>query len=129
MIIGIGTDIVETARIAETLSEHGEAFEERIFTDAERAEAAERKANAQYYAGRWAAKEAVSKALGCGFGPRCSWLDIEILNNIDGKPVVKLFRAAASTADAMAGKWSLHVSISHEKTHACAMAILEKIND
>ncbi len=128
MIVGIGTDIVETARIAGTLSEHGEAFEARIFTEAERAEAAERKANAQYYAGRWAAKEAVSKALGCGFGPRCSWLDVEILNNSDGKPVAKLSSTAAATANAMAGKWSLHVSISHEKTHACAMAILEKID-
>ena len=128
MIIGIGTDIVETARIAATLAEHGEAFAERVFTDEERSEAAERKTNAPYYAGRWAAKEAVSKALGCGFGPKCSWRDIEILNNADGKPVAKLSNSAATTADAIAGNWKLHVSISHEKTHACAMAVLEQLD-
>jgi holo-[acyl-carrier protein] synthase len=125
MIIGIGTDIVETARIAETLEEHGDAFAEKVFTDAERAEVAGRKVKAPYYAGRWAAKEAVSKALGCGFGPKCSWKDIEILNDPVGKPVATLSGDAAETADGLAGNWKLHVTISHEKTHACATAIIE----
>jgi len=125
MIIGIGTDIVETARIADTFGERGDAFSEKVYTDAERAEVAGRKVKAPYYAGRWAAKEAVSKALGCGFGPRCAWKDIEILNDSDGKPIATLSGAAAETADKLAPGWKLHVSISHEKTHACATAILE----
>jgi holo-[acyl-carrier protein] synthase len=124
MIIGIGTDIVETARIAKMIEEHGDAFKSKIFTDAEREESETRKNIPQYFAGRWSAKEAMSKALGCGFGAKCSWQDIEIINNSAGKPEIRLSGTARITADDM-GISGFHVSISHEKHYACSTVVVE----
>ena len=124
MIIGIGTDIVEIARIAEMLDEHGDAFKKKIFTPAEINEGTNRKSISQYFAGRWAAKEAMSKALGCGFGAKCSWQDIEVINNQAGKPEIKLSGRAMQTAADMNLSVS-HVSISHEKHYACSTVIIE----
>ena len=123
MICGIGTDIVETDRIARLLeSGQQQAFLNRIFTPAEQS-AAPGKGKTAYYAGRWAAKEAIAKALHCGIGENCSWLDVEILNNSNGAPVVTLTGAAQKRADGAV----CHLSISHEKHYACATAVLEQI--
>ena len=124
MIIGIGTDIVETARIAKMLKEHGDSFKSKIFTNAEIEESVKRGDGSQYFAGRWAAKEAMSKALGCGFGAKCGWKDIEILNNEDGKPEVTLKDTALNTAEGL-GVSGFHVSISHEEHYACANVVIE----
>lgn len=122
MIIGIGTDITECERIGRVLEKHGVSFLEHLLTARERAEG---KGRLSYYAGRWAAKEAVSKALGCGIGEQCSLLDIEILNNEAGKPEAVLTGAAASTAEKL-GAARIHLSISHELHYAVATAVLEK---
>ena len=124
MIIGIGTDIVETARIEKMLAEHGDAFKTKIFTDAELKEGETRKNHFQYFAGRWSAKEAVAKALGCGFGSKCGWRDIEIINNGEGKPELTLNGTALKTADEL-GITGYHVSISHEEHYACATVVAE----
>ncbi len=124
MIKGIGTDIVETARIAKMLSEHGDAFKSKIFTHAEMKESKTRKNVSQYFAGRWSAKEAMSKALGYGFGAKCGWQDIEVLNNGEGKPEVKLTGTALKTAEEL-GVTGFHVSISHEQNYACATVVVE----
>lgn len=124
MIIGLGTDIVEIARIATMLDEHGDAFKKKIFTDAEIREGATRKNSPQYFAGRWAAKEAASKALGCGFGAKCSWQDIEIINNRAGKPEIKFSGRALETSKDM-NISGCHVSISHEQHYACSTVIVE----
>ncbi len=126
MIIGTGIDIVELDRIESSLARHGDRFVERVFTSREQELAtSRRKTAAQFYAGRWAAKEAMAKALGCGFGEHCGWLDIEVVNDGPGKPHIELSGQAAATAERM-GIEQLHVSISHEKTYACAFVIAER---
>ncbi|MBE6367345.1 MAG: holo-[acyl-carrier-protein] synthase [Lentisphaerae bacterium] len=120
MIIGIGTDIVQTARLHSSL----EKVRNRCFTAAEIAYAEAFKDSIGHYAGRWAAKEALAKALGCGFGQSCEWQDIEILNNDNGKPEMRLSGKAADTFNSLHGK-TIHLSISHEKDYATAFVILE----
>ncbi|NOY76092.1 MAG: holo-ACP synthase [Kiritimatiellaeota bacterium] len=125
MLIGIGTDIVEIKRIAEMLEEHGEAFLNKIFTPAEIAESDSRSNPSIYLAGRWAVKEAVSKALGCGFGVKCSWRDIETTNLESGRPITTLSGKASETAAELAADQPI-VSISHEHKYACATVAIEK---
>jgi holo-[acyl-carrier protein] synthase len=124
MILGIGTDIVEIERVSGVLERHGEAFKAKVFTAGELALAEPKAEPAAYFAGRWAAKEAVAKALGCGFGADCGWLDVEIINNEAGKPEVSLHNAGAVTAQRM-GVDVVHVSISHERSIATAYAVAE----
>ena len=126
MIIGLGTDIVEINRIKEMLNKHSEVFIDKIFTEDEKLEAEKRKNNHTYYAGRWAAKEATAKALGTGFGKNCSWKDISIANDIQGKPIINLSNAAAETFKTLQGT-NIFLSISHECEYACATVIIEKI--
>ncbi|OGV39125.1 MAG: hypothetical protein A2020_13610 [Lentisphaerae bacterium GWF2_45_14] len=124
MIAGVGTDIVEISRIKEMLEKSGDSFIERIFTEKERTEAVKRKNSPEYFAGRWAVKEALSKALGCGIGASCEWKNIETLNNGDGKPGTILSGKALEAA-ARLEVAKVHVSISHEKDYACAFIVLE----
>lgn len=125
MIAGVGTDIVEISRIKEMLEKNGPSFIDRIFTESEKTEAAKRKNSPEYFAGRWAVKEALSKALGCGIGSNCEWRDIETVNNSDGKPGTTLSGKALQSAARMEVS-DVHVSISHEKDYACAFIVLER---
>ena len=79
-IIGIGTDIVECLRIAQMIERHGELFITRVYTPHEIQYCQSRKQATQHFAGRWAAKEAVLKALGTGWRRGISWRDVEIRN-------------------------------------------------
>ena len=124
MIVGIGTDIIKLERMTALFERHGKAFVNRIFTEEERTEATTRKNPIEYYAGRWAAKEAVSKALHCGIGKNCSWQDINIKNTPEGNPELFLIGSAAKKADEINAK-HFHISISHEREYACAMVVLE----
>ena len=85
-IVGTGIDIVECLRIAQMIERHGELFITRVYTDAEIEYCTARKAATQHYSGRWAAKEAVLKALGTGWRRGISWRDIEIRNDRKGAP-------------------------------------------
>ena len=85
-VIGIGTDIVETVRIADMIERHGELFLNRVFTSREIEYCSARKAATQHYAGRWAAKESILKALGTGWSRGIQWRDMEIRNDAAGKP-------------------------------------------
>ena len=126
MIIGLGTDIVETARIEKLVERRGSAALERVFTPAEIAKSKTRgKAVSQFRAGRWAVKEAMAKALGCGMGEKCSWQEIEVMNLDTGAPSVTLSGTTKATADALGVK-QIHVSISHEQHYASAVVVLEK---
>lgn len=126
MIIGLGTDIIETARIDELVKRRGEAALERVFTPAELVKSKTRgKAISQFRAGRWAVKEAMAKALGCGMGEKCSWQEIEVMNLDSGAPTVTLSGTTKTTADAL-GVNQIHVSISHEQHYASAVVVLEK---
>lgn len=128
MIRGIGVDIIEISRLAGAFERHGAAFKRRVYTLAEQAEGESRgRQSLGYFAGRWAAKEAVAKALGTGFGEHCRWLDISITNDASGCPVVALSGAGAATAMAR-GISRIHLSISHEQSLAVAYVIAESEN-
>ena len=85
-VIGIGTDIIECLRIAKMIERHGELFLRRVYTPFEVNYCNARKAATQHFAGRWAAKEAVLKAMGTGWARGISWRDIEVRNNERGRP-------------------------------------------
>jgi len=124
VIAGLGTDIVEIGRIVRMLEKFGDAFRERICTPSELVEGGRRRHASTYYAGRWAVKEAVAKALGCGIGENCAFTDIELGNNPSGAPFLKLSGKAAEYA-AQRGGGKFHVSLSHEATYATAVVIWE----
>ena len=119
MLKGLGCDIVEIARMEETLKTEG--FAERVFTEMERHRIAQK--GVQTAAGYWAAKEAVSKALGTGF-VEYGLKDIEILTDENGAPQAYLYRGAQARM-ARLGGLSVFVSISHEKGMAMAVAVVE----
>ena len=122
-IIGLGTDIVEIARIEKLLAGHPGKFEERICTPEELVIAGTKRGRLTFFAGRWAAKEAAAKALGCGIGKKCAFTDINIINDAAGRPEMHFTGAAAATA-AACGVKSIRVSISHEANYAVATVIL-----
>ena len=121
-ILGIGTDIVECLRIAKMIEKHGELFINRVYTEHEIDYCRQRRAATQHYAGRWAAKEAVLKALGTGWVRGISWRDMEIRNQQGGKPAVA-FRGGARDVAENRGIQSMLISISHCRSHATALAI------
>lgn len=125
-ILGIGTDIIECLRIAKMIERHGERFVSRVFTPLEIEYCATRRAATQHYAGRWAAKEAIMKALGTGWVRGVNWTDIEIRNEPGGKPSTA-FRGALRDLVAALGVSDVLLSISHCRTHAVAyaMAVIE----
>ncbi|HTV47642.1 MAG TPA: holo-ACP synthase [Phycisphaerae bacterium] len=123
-ILGHGVDLVEVARIAEMIERHGEHFLNRCFTATEQEYCASYKDSAPHYAGRFAAKEAIAKALGTGFRGQINWTDMEILPDTEGRPVLALKGPIREAAGEM-GISHWHVSISHTMEHAMASAIAE----
>jgi holo-[acyl-carrier protein] synthase len=124
MILGTGIDLVEIQRIRDALARHGEAFARRILTQAEWDYCTQHADPAPCLASRFAAKEAVSKALGCGIGPTLGWHDIEIVRLPSGQPTVRMSAEGNRQVEALGGR-RIHLSISHERGHAAAIAILE----
>jgi holo-[acyl-carrier protein] synthase len=121
-IIGHGIDLVETARIARLLEDHGERFLSRCFTATERSYAGDRRREVEHLAGRFAAKEAIFKVLGTGWSDGVGWHEAEVVRQAGGAPAVVLHGRAAQVASELGiGQWL--VSISHIKTHAMASAI------
>lgn len=121
-ILGLGIDLVEVARLEQSIARHGERFLHRVFTEGEIAYCSGMKAPAPFYAARFAAKEAVSKALGTGIGAACGWLEIEVRRKATGAPFVVLHGAAADTAQRL-GIASVLLSLSHTGHSAIAQAI------
>jgi holo-[acyl-carrier protein] synthase len=121
-VVGIGTDIVECLRIAQMIERHGELFLHRVYTPREIEYCSARKAATQHYAGRWAAKEAILKALGTGWARGIRWRDMEVRNNAAGKPSVALGGGAREACERL-GIGEMLVSISHCRTHATAYAL------
>ena len=125
MIVGLGMDVASLDRIGSVLERWGERFLARILSEKERAALPSgRRRRTAWVAGRFAAKEAASKALGTGFARGVEMRDIEILPLEGGAPIMILHRGAEARAHFL-GVRSTHVSISHEKYMACAVAILE----
>jgi len=121
MILGVGLDLVEIERVAAMLARHGEAFSRRILHPAEDASRLGRRDAATHLAGLFAAKEAVMKALGTGMAG-AAFREIAIVKRPSGEPTVQLSGGAAQTAAAR-GVASWHLSISHSRTTAAAVAI------
>lgn len=121
-VLGIGTDIVECLRIARMIERHGELFVSRVYTAGEIAYCQERKQATQHFAGRWAAKEAMLKALGTGWRRGISWRDVEIRSEPGGRPLAVLHGGAREVARQL-GVEQMLISISHCRTHATAYAV------
>ena len=121
-IIGIGTDITECLRIARMIERHGEMFISRVYTPEEIKYCQSRKQATQHFTGRWAAKEAILKALGTGWRRGISWRDVEVRNEPGGKPVVAV-RGGVKDVVEQLGVAKIQVSISHCRSHAVAFAI------
>jgi holo-[acyl-carrier protein] synthase len=122
MIIGHGIDIEEFRRVERLLAPVASEWVEGVFTAAEREQADPAPNHFQFYAGRYAAKEAVAKALGTGFADDVAWLDVEILRQPTGAPSVRLSHGALAVATSLGvTRWLL--SISHSGGYAVASAI------
>ena len=120
MIAGIGTDIIEVDRIEQALARN-DRFVERVYSEAEREYCLSFSNPSERFAGRFAAKEAVAKSLGASL----SWLDVEIISDEKGKPIVSLLNDAAVIADGR----EVMLSISHCRSHAMAYAVaLSNVN-
>ncbi len=131
MIYGIGTDLIEIERVAAALERFGERFVDRILGPQERARFDARRARSArrglaYLATRFAAKEAVSKAIGLGLRSPMTWRAVEILNAPSGKPKVVAHGALADFLHAR--RLRLSVSVTDEQTMAMAFAIAEVID-
>jgi holo-[acyl-carrier protein] synthase len=121
-IFGIGIDVVEVARIASAIERHGDLFLTKLFTPAEREYCASHKKPELHYAARFAAKEAVSKALGTGIGGQAGWLDLEIVRGDTGAPKLRMQGAAADFAK-LHGISEVQISLTHAREYAAANAI------
>jgi holo-[acyl-carrier protein] synthase len=119
MKIATGVDLIEISRIDEVVARHGRHYLERIYTPAELEQCGKR---AESLAGRFAAKEAAAKALGCGIGD-VGWKEIEILGDEQNAPVLTLHGAAKQKADQL-GLMQWSVSISHSQSHSVAFVVM-----
>lgn len=116
---GLGNDIIEIDRVRKAHEEHGSSFLNRLFTKKEQEYCFKQQDPFPRFAGRFAAKEAIVKALGCGIGDQVAWHDMEILGDEKGKPIVHF----SGELKARFHNPSIHVAISHCKEYATAVAI------
>jgi len=121
-ILGLGTDIVECLRIGRMIEQHGELFLRRVYTDREIRYCQARKHAIEHFAGRWAAKEAILKALGTGWARGIGWTDLEVRNVPAGGPRVYLCGVAKEVAIAR-GVGDILLTISHCRAYATATAL------
>jgi holo-[acyl-carrier protein] synthase len=121
-VFGIGIDVVEVGRIASSLEEFGERFVTRIFTERERDYCAAKAKPELHFAARFAAKEAVAKALGTGIGKEIGWLDMEVVRGDSGEPTMQLSGKALLFCEAH-GIREIKISLTHAREYAAANAV------
>lgn len=124
MIAAIGIDIIEISRVAQSIDQHGSRFIERVFTAGEIAYCEARPSRVASYAARFAAKEAVMKALGTGWGDGVGWRQIEVVCGEGGAPSLSLSGRALERLKEL-GAARAHLSMSHSDLMAMAQVILE----
>jgi holo-[acyl-carrier protein] synthase len=124
MVIGMGTDLIETRRVQESMERFGERFLERIFTAGEIAYCMRKKNAAESFAARFAAKEAGAKALGTGISRGVSWKEFEVKREPSGKPTLSLSGRAAELAGTM-GIRRVELSLTHSRELAMAVVLVE----
>ena len=122
MIVGIGVDLVKIDRIDKAGKNH-EGFLERLFTGREREYCSRQKFPAQHYAARFAAKEAVLKAIGTGWSAGIKWTDMEVLHGEGGGPILNLSGRVKDLLDLKGVKQAL-LSYSHDEGYAVAQVVL-----
>jgi holo-[acyl-carrier protein] synthase len=122
-VLGLGVDIVETARISKTLDQFGDKFLHRVYLPGEITYSQSHRFPALPLAARFAAKEAISKAFGTGIGGPIGWRDMEITKELSGEPKVVLHGGAAALAEKM-GVQRVLLSLSHTEHYAAASAVL-----
>ena len=118
-ILGLGNDIIAISRIKSGIDRYGQRFLEKIYTHKEQEYCLRHHDSARHFAGRFAAKEAVVKALGVGFRNGLGWHDIEIINDDMGKPIV----LSSKRLNDLYGNPQFMISISHCKEFASAVAL------
>ena len=124
MVIGVGTDLIEIARISQSIDRFGSRFLARVFTPLEIAYCQRKKNAAESFAARFAAKEAGAKALGTGISHGVGWLDLEVVRQPSGKPTLSLSGRAALRARQL-GIAKSSLSLSHSKDIALAVVVME----
>jgi len=124
MIVGSGVDMIEIARIAETLARYGDRFCERIYLPGEIRYCRSKRNGAESFAARFAAKEAAAKALGTGIHFGVSWRDIEVVRTPTGRPTL-LFHGRAEAIARKLGVRNAVISLTHSRTDALAQVVLE----
>ena len=128
MILGIGNDLCEVARISEAIERQGQNFLDRLFTPLEQALAAKTRDAAAFYAGRFAAKEACLKALGTGITARVRWTDCQVSHHRTGQLALEISGGALRRLKRLAGRgrgFAAHVSITYDGEYAAAFVIFE----
>jgi holo-[acyl-carrier protein] synthase len=124
VIVGMGVDLIEIERVKQARLKQGPRFIQRIFTPAETKYCLKKKDPDPSLAGRFAAKEAVIKAFGHGFGKSWKWTDIEVTRGTNGKPAIRL-KASMEKLRKQRKIKQIHLSIAHSKRDATAVVILE----
>ena len=124
MVIGIGTDLTEIARIERSVERYGERFLERVFTAGEREYCLRKKNAAESFAARFAAKEAAAKALGTGISRGVSWQEFEVRRAYGQRPEMHLSGRAAELAQVL-GVTRTSLSLTHSRELAMAVVVME----
>jgi len=124
MIVGLGIDVMEVARIADAIRRHGDPFVDRIFTAGERAACDQRADRVLALAARFAAKEACLKALGTGWAEGLAFRDVEVVRDGNRPPHLVLHGEASRRATSL-GVVRSHVSLTHQPGIAAAVVVLE----
>ena len=122
-IFGIGIDVIEVERIEKAIEESGDRFLDRVFTAEERSYCDKQKRPVIHFAARWAAKEAVAKALGTGIGELLSWQDMEISRLPSGEPEM-ILRVRGQLFVEEHGITQIKISLTHARNYAAANAVV-----
>jgi holo-[acyl-carrier protein] synthase len=124
MIVGTGIDLVEIVRIHRSIERYGPRFLNRVYTSGEQAYCLRKRKSAESFAARFAAKEAGAKALGTGISFGVSWLELEVVRELSGRPTLRFHGRAAQIA-ARLGVARAALSLTHTATLAQASVVLE----
>lgn len=128
MITGIGTDLCDIRRIEESLNKYGDRFKQKIFTPTEIDYCDAKSGAANYYAKRFAAKEALAKALSSEMSGHLSWTDVEVKNDPSGRPVLNLMGGALERLVEYTPKGFhpfIHLTLTDEPPYAMAFVVIE----
>ena len=127
MVVGLGIDIIDNRRIENTLIKFGQKFKKRCFLDKEIKKSEKRLKKINFFAKRYAAKEACAKALGKGLAKGVFWKDIEVFNDHNGKPFIRLHNKALSLLNKNFNfPCKIELSLSDEKNYSIANVIIFK---